>query len=189
MIARLVEGSRGLRIQQTADAFEGLVWVIVGQQVNVSFAAICRARLAELAGTPVGDMVAHPSADEVARLDVADLLPLQFSRRKAEYVIDTARLIASGELDLERLRTEPAQEIERTLLAVRGLGRWSVNYLMMRSFGLADCVPAGDSALGSALTNFFGLSARPDADETVRQMEVFAPHRSLATIHLWRSYS
>ncbi len=189
-LARLVRGREGLRIPLTADAFEGLVWVVVGQQVNVTFAATCRARLIELAGrrVPVDDsFVAHPTPAEVARVEYADLEPLQFSRRKAEYVVDTARAIAAGELDLEGLRHAPAGRVVDTLGAIRGLGPWSVNYLLMRSFGLEDCVPVGDVALVQAIQDFFGLPARPDARETVRHMEVFAPHRSLATFHLWRS--
>ena len=186
-LARLVRGREGLRIPLTSDAFEGLVWVIVGQQVNLTFAATCRERLIELAGSSVGDMRAHPDAVAVSELDHVDLVARQFSRRKAEYTIDTARAIATGSLDLEGLRRAPARRIDRTLSAVRGLGAWSVNYLKMRSFGLADCVPAGDVALAQALVNFFELQARPDAMESVRLMERFAPHRSLATFHLWRS--
>ena len=191
-LGRLVQGRSGLRIPLTADAFEGLVWVVVGQQVNVTFAATCRARLIELAGrrVPVGDgFRVHPTPAEVARVDRADLEALQFSRRKAEYVLDTARSIAAGELDLEGLRRAPAGRTEETLGAVRGLGPWSVNYLLMRSFGLEDCVPVGDVALVQALQNFFALGERPDARRTVELMEAFAPFRSLATFHLWRTFS
>lgn len=186
--ARLIRGRRGLRIPQTNDAYEALVWVIVGQQVNLEFASVCRARLIALCGTKAGDgALAHPTPEQVAKLDYADLTALQFSGRKAEYLIDTSRAIASGELDLDGLATESVATIEKTLGAVRGLGPWSINYLMMRAYGLGDCVPVGDSGLVLALKNFFGLEARPDAPETLRLMEVFAPDRSLASFHLWKS--
>ena len=79
-----------------------------------------------------------------------------------------------------------ATRAERTLLAVRGLGPWSVNYLMMRSLGFADCVPIGDTGVTSGLQTLFRLEERPDADGTRRLMSVFSPHRSLATAHLWQ---
>ncbi len=187
-LARLVRGRRGLRIPLTADAFEGFVWVIVGQQVNIAFAAVCRDRLIELAGEPAGDgFVAHPTPEAVARLDYRELEARQFSRRKAEYLIDAARAAAAGELDLAGLGDEPAARIEVRLGSVRGLGPWSIQYLLMRSYGLEDCVPVGDAGLVAALQRFFGLDARPDARETLRLMERFAPHRSLATFHLWKS--
>ena len=187
-LGRLIRGRRGLRIPQTNDAYEALVWVIVGQQVNLEFASVCRARLIELCGTDAGQgALAHPTPEQVAVLDYADLTRLQFSGRKAEYLIDTSRAIASGELDLEGLALRSVGTIEKTLGAVRGLGPWSINYLMMRAFGLGDCVPVGDSGLVAALKTFFDLEARPDAPETLRLMEVFAPHRSLASFHLWKS--
>jgi len=187
-IARLVRARPGLRIPRSGSIFEGLVWVIVGAQVNVRFASVCRAALIELAGTPVGtDSRAHPTPEQVARLDYADLECRQFSRRKAEYLIDAARAIDAGELDLEGGRFEPVSLVEERLSAVRGLGPWSVQYLCLRAYGFEDCAPIGDVALAEALKRFHELPARPEADDAARLMEPFAPYRSLATAHLWRT--
>jgi 3-methyladenine DNA glycosylase/8-oxoguanine DNA glycosylase len=172
---------------RATDLFEGLVWVIVGAQVNVTFAAACRGALIELVGEPVGDMRAHPAPAYVARLDYADLERRQFSRRKAEYLIDAARAIERGELDLEGGRQAPVPLVAERLAAVRGLGPWSVQYLLMRAHGFEDCAPIGDVALAEALKRFFALSERPDAPRATALMESFAPHRSLATLHLWKS--
>jgi AraC family transcriptional regulator of adaptative response / DNA-3-methyladenine glycosylase II len=72
------------------------------------------------------------------------------------------------------------------LLAIHGLGPWSVNYLMMRALGFADCVPLGDTGVTSGLQSLFKLDPRPDIDATRRLMTVFSPYRSLATAHLWQ---
>lgn len=184
----LVNGRAGLRMPLMSDPFEALIWGIVGQQVNLPFAYKLRRVIIELAGTDAGNgMRAHPDAHAVAALDYADLTRRQFSRRKAEYVIDTARAIAVGDLDLDALAAGPATAAERRLLEVRGLGPWSAQYMLMRGFGFADCVPAGDSGLATALERFFRLEARPDAVATRRLMEAFAPHRTLATFHFWTS--
>jgi AraC family transcriptional regulator of adaptative response / DNA-3-methyladenine glycosylase II len=79
-----------------------------------------------------------------------------------------------------------ATRVERTLLAVRGLGPWSVNYLMMRSLGFSDCVPLGDTGVTSGLLRLLKLDERPDVDATRRLMAIFSPYRSLATAHLWQ---
>jgi AraC family transcriptional regulator of adaptative response / DNA-3-methyladenine glycosylase II len=76
--------------------------------------------------------------------------------------------------------------VERTLLAIRGLGPWSVNYLMMRALGFADCVPLGDTGVTSGLQSLLKLEERPDIDATRRLMAMFSPYRSLATAHLWQ---
>lgn len=186
-LGRLVSGREGLRIVQTPSVFEGLLWAIIGQQINLPFAFALRRRLFELAGERVRgtDFRAPPRPAEVARLEPGDLLPLQFSRQKADYLIGVSRRIVSGELDLDGLRAMSATRIQRALLSQRGLGPWSVNYVMMRSLGLADCVPVGDTGLTSGLQSLLGLKERPDAPTTHRLMEVFAPYRSLATAHLW----
>ncbi len=186
-IGRLVANRPELRITQTHSVYDGLIWSIVGQQINLPFACLLKRRLIELAGTPVGDgLIAPPTPAAVAALDPASLLPLQYSRQKADYVVATSRLIASGQLDLAALRTMSATRAERTLLAVRGLGPWSVNYLMMRALGFADCVPYGDTGVTSGLQALFKLEERPDVDATRRLMSVFSPYRSLATAHLWQ---
>ena len=131
-------------------------------------------------------LYAPPTAEAVAALEPADLLPLQFSRQKADYVISTARLIVAGTLNLLALRTMSATRVERTLLAIRGLGPWSVNYVMMRSLGLPDCVPLGDTGVTSGLQALLKLEERPDIDATRRLMAVFSPYRSLATTQLWQ---
>lgn len=186
-LARLVRGREGMRISQTSSVFEGLLWAIIGQQINFPFACLLRRRLFELAGTPLaGGLVAPPTPADVAALKPADLQKRQFSRQKAAYLIATARLVADGKLDLAALAHGSATRVERTLLAVRGLGPWSVNYLMMRALGFADCVPYGDTGVTGGLQTLFKLEQRPDVDATRRLMSVFSPHRSLATAHLWQ---
>jgi len=185
--ARLSSIVPGLRISQTATVFDGLLWSIIGQQINFGFAARLRSRLVELCGTPVGDgLIATPSPEAVAKLKPAALLPLQFSRQKADYVVAVARLAAKGELDLENLSSFSAARAERTLLAIRGLGPWSVNYFMMRSLGFADCVPLGDTGVTTSLQKLMHLETRPDRDATRRLMAIYSPYRSLATAHLWQ---
>jgi AraC family transcriptional regulator of adaptative response / DNA-3-methyladenine glycosylase II len=185
--ARLVKGREGLRLVQTVSAFDGLAWSIIGQQINLPFAFQLRQRLALHAGEPAGDgLVALPAPATVAALAPEALCALKFSRQKADYLINAARLIVSGRLDLEGLRALSATRAERALTAVRGLGPWSVNYLMMRSLGFADCVPYGDTGLTSGLQLLYKTKQRPDAAETRRLMSVFSPHRSLATAHLWQ---
>jgi AraC family transcriptional regulator, regulatory protein of adaptative response / DNA-3-methyladenine glycosylase II len=186
-LARLVAGRPGLRLVRTPGVLDGLLWSIIGQQINLPFACLLKRRLIENTGTRLpGGLFSLPAPEAIARLEPADMRPWQFSRPKAEYLIGAARLVATGGLDLAALPAMSATRAERTLLAVRGLGPWSVNYLMMRSLGFADCVPIGDTGVTSGLQTLFRLEERPDADATRRLMSVFSPHRSLATAHLWQ---
>jgi len=186
-LARLVAGRTELRVAQTPSVFDGLLWAIIGQQINLPFAFQLKHRLIALASRPFSDgLYAPTTAADIARLDPEQLKPLQFSRSKATYVIDTARLIVEGRLNLADLRGMSATRAERSLLAIRGLGPWSVNYLMMRSLGFADCVPLGDTGVTSGLQSLLALEKRPNIDATKRLMSAFSPYRSLATAHLWQ---
>ncbi|MEE8522804.1 MAG: helix-turn-helix domain-containing protein [Thermoanaerobaculia bacterium] len=188
LLARLVAGRRGLSIPQTATFLDGLVWVVCGQQVSLPVAFALRRRLAEKVGVRVaggGGLFAPPLADAVAGLEPEELRALGFSRAKADYLSGIAQAVSAGSLSAARLAAASVTRIEAELGAVRGLGPWSVNYLMMRSFGLVDCVPSGDVVLERNLKRFFALDRRPKAAATRQLMKVFAPHRSLATFHLW----
>lgn len=182
---RLIEAREGARISQTYSLFDGLLWAIVGQQINLPFAFALRRRLYEKCGEPVGDgLFATPSPDRIANLDLAELLPLQFSQRKAEYVIGVAKL---GLGWLEAIEGMSATRAFQTLTRTRGLGVWSTNYILMRALGFADCVPYGDTGLTAGLIGLCDLDHKPDIKEIERLMEPFAPYRSLATYHLWQS--
>lgn len=180
----LAGGRKGLRVLLTLDPFEALVWAILGQQVNLAFAYALRRDLIRLVGIPAEEgLIAHPDADHLAALDAADLQALRFSRRKAEYLLHAAAEVAAGRLRLEDRAT--ATGAARDLLALRGCGPWTTQYVLMRGLGFSDCVPVGDAGLTLALQRWFGLDTRPDGPETLRLMAPFAPHRSLATFHLW----
>jgi 3-methyladenine DNA glycosylase/8-oxoguanine DNA glycosylase len=170
----------------TPTGFDGLAWAIIGQQVNVKFAAALR-REVVAHGEAIENMRAHPRAERVAQMDVKDLTSRRFSRSKAEYLIGAAQQVAEGKLDPETLDEGSAVAAEKTLTAIRGIGTWTARYMLLRGAGFADCAPAGDSALATALQRLERLPERPDAKQTEMLMRDFSPHRSLATAHLWAS--
>ncbi len=183
----LIAGRKGLRIAQTPSVFDGLIWAIAGQHINFSFAGMLKRRLTQLAGEPFHeDLFAPPTPEQVAALAPTRLLKAQFSRQKAECLIEVSKKIVSGELNLNGLSEMSATRAMRTLLSLKGLGPWSVNYVMMRSLGFLDCLPVGDTGLASGLERLFEVE-RPDPKTAKKLMAPFSPYRSLATAHLWRS--
>ena len=184
-LAGVVERRRGLRIPQTRDTFEGLVWIVIGQQINLKFACTLYGRFVDRFGAeaPLG-LRTFPAAELVAAASLEELEELRLSRRKAQVILDLARRYADGSLDLTDLSATAAAE---RLLAISGLGPWSVGYFLMRGLGFADCVPSGDAGLRRALRRILSLEEPPDNQELDYLMERYAPYRSLATFHLWQS--
>lgn len=186
-LAPLIQEQQGLRIPQVANHFDGLTWAILGQRITLTFAYTLRRRLIERLGQAMAQGVwLSPTPDAIACLTEADLTSLGFPRTKAQYLLNAAQAVADGQLPLARLKDTSATHIERVLLALHGIGPWSAQYLLMRSYGFLDCVPVGDAGLRLGLQRFFKLDQRPDRPTTLRLMGPFQPYRSLATFHFWQ---
>lgn len=178
----------GLRIVQSATVFEALTWAIIGQQINLPFAISLRRTFIQLAGrTHASGLWCYPEAGDVARLAVEDLCSRKFSRSKAETLLRLAQLVVDGSVVLDRER--PVAEVVQELLAVKGIGPWTVNYALLRGYGYPDCSLEGDVAIRTAFHRLLGGEARPDIPATQRLLERYAPHRTMAAAYLWASLS
>jgi DNA-3-methyladenine glycosylase II len=188
LLGALVQRQPGLRIVQSATVFEALTWAIIGQQINLSFAISLRRTVILQAGRQHSSgLWCYPEAPDVARLHADDLLTRKFSRAKAETLLRFAQLVASGELDLEPGDANPIEQISARLLAVKGIGPWTVNYGLLRGYGYADCSLHGDVAVRAALQRLLGEDSKPDMARAERILQQYQPHRTMAAAHLWAS--
>ncbi|MBI4082549.1 MAG: DNA-3-methyladenine glycosylase 2 family protein [Candidatus Lambdaproteobacteria bacterium] len=190
----LVRALRGVRIIRTPTLWEALCWAILGQQINLAFAYRLRNRLIRLGQDPAAEpdrpvpaLLPFPSPEQVLRIPAEALRRAQFSRQKSAYLANAARALLEGALGGLSPERHSAEEAEAALLAVKGIGRWSAAYGLMRGLGYLDAVPVGDVGLRIALQRQFALAHPPDAREQEALMEPFRPYRSLATQYLWRS--
>jgi DNA-3-methyladenine glycosylase II len=188
LFAPLVARERGLRVIQSATVFEALSWAIIGQQINLPFAISLRRTFIGLAGrVHASGLWCYPEARDAARLDVDALTSRKFSRAKAETLLRLARLVAEGELDLCRDADLP--DVSERLLAVKGIGPWTVNYALLRGYGFPDCSLEGDVAVRTAIGRLLGTSERPNLLEAAAFLANYRPHRTMAAAHLWASLS
>jgi DNA-3-methyladenine glycosylase II len=186
---KIIEQYYGLKPILTPTVFESAAWAIMGQQVNLNFAHILKNRLVENYGREYKlDGYAYslfPGPDKIGRADVASLTSMQFSERKAEYIIDLAREVSSGRLELDLLTQMKYDEALERLQAIRGIGVWSANYILMRGAGHLNCLPLGDSGLHRAIKKLYRLKELPDNTKVMQSAQKFAPFRSLYTLYLW----
>ncbi len=186
LIGAIARRSPGLRIVQSATIFEALTWAIIGQQINLTFAIALRRTFILQAGRQHSSgMWCYPEAREVAALDAADLTSRKFSRSKADTLLRLARMVDAGELTLTR--GDDIARASAALLAVKGIGPWTVNYALLRGYGYADCSLHGDVAIRAALQHLLGEDAKPDMARTEALLERYKPHRTMAAAHLWAS--
>jgi DNA-3-methyladenine glycosylase II len=182
----VVQRQSGLRIVQSATIFEALTWAIIGQQINLTFAIALRRTFILQAGRQhSGGLWCYPEARDVARLDADALTSRKFSRSKADTLLRLAHLVDSGALTLDR--RHDAAQVAAALLAVKGIGPWTVNYALLRGYGYADCSLHGDVAIRAAFQHLLGEDAKPDIARTEALLARYAPHRTMAAAHLWAS--
>ena len=187
-LGALIARQRGLRVPLAASPFEALTWAIIGQQINLSFAISLRRTFILQAGRRHGSgLWCYPEARDVARLSVEDLTSRKFSRAKADTVLRLASLVDAGALSLELPPSGDVAAISQALLAVKGIGPWTVNYALLRGYGYADCSLHGDVAIRAALQKLLGEESKPDMARTEQWLRQYAPHRTMAAAHLWAS--
>ena len=153
VIARLDAAFPGLRTVRQFDLLAALIRSISAQQVNLRWAVTTRRRLAEAFGEKhqVGEYTVYSlNVERLTAASVAEIRALQFTTRKAEYIISTAEAIAGGRLTLGELEALPDKEVISQLTALRGIGRWTAEWILARTLG-RPCVVAGDLGVRKAV--------------------------------------
>jgi len=170
LIAYLATRHRGFRPVLQADLLTALVRCISAQQVNLKWAATVRRRLAERFGG-ANEVGAHKvyslEAERLARLQIADIRALQFTTRKAEYIINAARAVADGELNAASLAKMSDDQVIAKITAIRGLGQWTAEWVLARTLGRPR-VSAGDLGVRKAIGIGY-LAGAMASPEEVRQ--------------------
>ncbi len=180
LLAPLVRAVPGMRLPGQVDGFEVAVRAIVGQQVSVAGARTILGRIAAAHGTPVSfDLAAEhglthafASAEAVAAIDDSGL---SMPRSRARALIGVARAVADGELDLDP--GADRDDTHKRLLALRGIGPWTADYVTMRAFGHPDILCETDLYIARMLDRHGIDPARTTT---------WQPWRSYAALHLWR---
>ena len=152
--------------------FESLVNGIACQQVTLTLGIRLLNRLVKVSGVEYrqSDPPAHafPRPEDLARLDWQSLQPLGFSHQKAQALIELARAASEGCLDLEGLAHEPDEIIRDRLCGLRGVGRWTAEYVLLRGLGRLHIFPGDDVGARNNLRRWLGLT-EPLGYEAVRR--------------------
>ena len=173
VLAPLAQKYRGARPTLSATPFEMLVTSITAQQINLQFAFAVRSRMVRRYGASlqVADQAYHafPQPDLLAKATVAELRELQFSTRKAEYIITLSQAIVGGGLQLSALNDLPDAEIAKELTRLRGIGQWTVDWYLGRYLGRGHAIAAGDLGVRKAIEHYF-FDGQKQNEEAIRAL-------------------
>lgn len=186
-IADIFHQHAGTPLVLEFDLYSCLMKCIIHQQLNLAFAHTLTERFVTNFGYQVEEVWFYPKPETVAALKYDDLKALQFSGRKAEYVIDTSRLIAEGKLNITELDMLSDDDIMKKLIKIRGVGPWTVQNLLLAGLGRPNLFPKADIGIQKAIQKHFMLEKKPTSEEMVQYSKQWAPYLSYATLYLWRS--
>ena len=168
-LAQIIARCYGMHPLRAPTLFEALVTSISAQQVNLTFATTTRSRLIKRFGpamTVAGKMFyGFPTPQGLAEASLQELRDMQFSWRKAEYIINLARLVVTGELRLEEFPRLSNGEVIEHITQLKGLGRWTADWLLARGLGRGDVIAAGDLGVRKAVGKFYFDGQAPSIEE------------------------
>jgi len=181
-LARVIERVGPCRLAPTGVArpFEALVETIVYQQLTGKAAATIYGRLCTQLRAPLTPRKLLAAPEE--KLRAAGL-----SGPKIRSIADLAQRVHSGALALDRLDALSDAEVAERLLAVKGIGPWSVQMVLIFRLGRPDVWPVSDLGIRKAAQATWAMRALPAPEELERRGARLAPYRSIAAWYLWRS--
>ncbi len=163
------------------DPVDALARAILYQQLSGKAAATIVSRVE----AAIGSQRLH--CDTLARRDDADLRGCGVSGNKLLALRDLARREEAGELpSLRRMATMDDAAIVDALVPVRGIGRWTVQMMLMFRLGRPDVLPADDLGIRKGVQVLDGLDAMPAPRELAARGERWGPYRTYASLYLWR---
>ncbi|WP_345812402.1 AlkA N-terminal domain-containing protein [Paraburkholderia sp. PREW-6R] len=184
-LAPLVEAVPGLRVPGAWSGFELVVRAIVGQQVSVKAATTIIGRLVQRAGERIEG---HPHDSTAwrfptpAALAAADLALIGMPGKRVAALQGFAQAVATGDVPLDSDAAD-ANDLRAALLALPGIGPWTVEYVAMRAWRDADAWPASDLVLMQAICARDPSLVRPAQQRS--RTDAWRPWRAYAAMHLW----
>ncbi|KAI9042566.1 DNA-3-methyladenine glycosylase II [Aspergillus affinis] len=195
-------------LAEPIDPFRALVVSIIGQQVSGAAAKSIRDKFVALFNTTTegqgddpansGGNIRFPTPEEIIRLDIPTLRTAGLSQRKAEYIQGLSQKFVDGDLSARMLVNASDEELFQKLIAVRGLGQWSVEMFACFALKRIDVFSTGDLGVQRGCAAFVGkdvskLKAKGGgkfkymAEKDMLELAAkFAPYRSLFMWYMWR---
>lgn len=183
----LAEKFRGLHLPRTATLFESLVLAVLGQQISASVARTMRLLMIERFGRTAefdGETYhSFPRPGDIASSTPEELRTLKLTQRKSEYIHGIAQ--AALEPEWPELEELPDDEFVSRLVQLRGIGRWTAQWALVRGLARPDALPLGDLALRRGVSRLL-CDGEPVTDAEVERLaERWRPWRSYATAYLF----
>ncbi len=178
VLAKVIKKYPGPVLTSKGDLFSTLIRSIVGQQISVLAADAVWGRFSALVGEISPELILKPTPEALKNCGL--------SARKVEYIrgISETWTKEYAEIDWEILSDD---EVKRKLIALRGVGPWTAEMILMFSLLRPDIFPIDDIGAIRAIENIYNGGEVMSKEDLLDQAENWAPWRTVATWFLWRT--
>jgi DNA-3-methyladenine glycosylase II len=184
----LAQRFQGMKPPRFATVFEGLINAIACQQMSLTVGIELLSRLAATCGAVSGEgaaaVHAFPGPVDLAGRSPSELRQLGFSGQKSRAMIELARSVAEGRLDLEGLAKLGDDEAVERLAELRGVGRWTAEYVLLRGLGRTHIFPGDDVGARNNLQRWLGLNKPLDYERVREVLRGWGDFAGLLYFHL-----
>ena len=184
----LVKRFYGLKPPRFPSVFEALVNAVACQQLTLTVSIKLLNRLTTACGkaAPGREAATHafPQPEDILRLDAEEIRKMGFSRQKTSYIAGLAREVVEGRLDLENMDGMDDETVLERLRSIKGVGRWSAEYVLLRGLGRLNVYPGDDVGARNKLQRWLNLNEPPDYERIKKLLSPWEPYQGLIYFHL-----
>lgn len=179
-LAKIIEQYDYPPVWHRQEGFATLVHIILEQQVSLASARAAYDMLRKKIGTI--------TPKKVLSLTDEELKGCYFSKQKVVYVKHLASALINKELDLRSFSNMTEAEIRTKLIAIKGIGHWTIDVYLMMVLHRSDLFPLGDIALVNSMKEIKALPKAISRDELETIAAKWKPYRTIAAFLLWHAY-
>jgi DNA-3-methyladenine glycosylase II len=182
-LARLLKGQEPLVIKKRKNICLRLCASIMSQQLSTKVAKVIYDRFLELYDN------AEPSPEQIAATPPETLRSIGLSNSKVQYILNVAQFALENDLSDKRMRKLSNEEIIELLTEIKGVGKWTVEMLLMFTMAREDVFAVDDYGIQVAMKNIYGLNdldKRSLREKMISISQKWSPCRTYACLHLWK---
>jgi DNA-3-methyladenine glycosylase II len=188
ILEHLVAEFAGVRPPRFPTVFEALVNSVACQQVSLDSGIAALNRLSRAFGVSVvsdgAAQCAFPRPVDLLDVPVESIKELGFSRQKARTIKDLTEHVMADGNDLAHLENMTNDQVVTCLTGIRGIGRWSAEYVLLRGLGRLESFPGDDVGAQNNLQRLFDRDTKPGYDEIKTLVSRWSPYQGVVYFHL-----
>lgn len=183
VLTRLVREQGAVTIVAQKRIYLQLCFSIISQQLSTKVASVIQERFLALFTTNT------PSAATILSKSIEELRAVGLSYSKAQYIHNVCSFFVANQLTDTKLHKMSNDEVIQLLTQIKGVGKWTVEMILMFSLGREDVFSIQDLGLQKAIVDLYGFDVKDKklfAEKLLTLSNSWSPYRTYAALHLWK---